>query len=313
MKRQPVLKAYNLHWIFSVDIIYLGTTIYNHMIKLFRPLFLALSIVSFTACETADQVIDYLDESLSDEEIVEGLKSALSVGTDTSTAQLGAEDGYYADLAVKLLLPTDVQTSIETFKSKSVSIAGLTVSGQTLYEGYSNSLLGINIPGLKSKEDELIKGINRAAESAASTAGPIFIDAITDITIEDGYNILFGGNSTAATSYLKGRTEVSLFNQFEPKINTALQAVKVGNSSVVDEYEDFVNQYNSILNTSVGVGTIGSLMGINTIATADLSTYSTQKGLDGLFLKISEEEADIRSNPLARVNAILQKVFSQLD
>lgn len=283
------------------------------MIKFARLSIITALSFFFASCETVDEVKDLLDTSLTDEEIVEGLKSALAIGTDTSTEQLGAEDGYYADLAVKLLLPTEVQTSIETFKSKSINLGLVTVTGEDLYNGYQNSLLGINIPGLKTKEDELIKGINRAAESAASTAGPIFIDAITGITIEDGYNILFGGDSTAATSYLKGKTEVTLFNQFEPKIDAALQAVKVGNSSVVAEYEDFVNQYNSILNTNVGVGTIGSLMGMNAIATADLSTYSTQKGLDGLFLKISEEEADIRNNPLARVNAILQKVFGQLD
>lgn len=283
------------------------------MIKFARPLLFVLGLSFFTSCETADQVIDYLDDSLTDEEIVNGLKAALSVGTDTSTAQLGAEDGYYTDLAVKLLLPTEVQNSVATFRSKSITVLGVTLTGDQLYNGYSNSLLGINIPGLKSKEDELVKGINRAAESAASTAGPIFIGAITDITIEDGYNILFGGDSTAATSYLKGKTAVTLFNEYEPKIDAALQAVKIGNTTVVDEYEDFVNQYNNILNTSVGVSTIGSLMGMNTIATADLSAYSTEKGLDGLFLKISEEEADIRSNPLARVSAILQKVFGKLD
>ncbi|WP_417591237.1 DUF4197 domain-containing protein [Owenweeksia hongkongensis] len=283
------------------------------MIKFARLAAIAAISFSFASCETADAVKDILDTSLTDEEIVDGLKSALAVGTDTSTAQLGTEDGYYADLAVKLLLPTEVQTSIETFKSKSINLGLVTITGEDLYDGYTNSTLGINIPGLKSKEDELIKGINRAAESAASTAGPIFIDAITDITIEDGYDILFGGDSTAATTYLQGRTQVTLFNNFEPKIDAALQAVKVGNSSVVDEYEDFITQYNAVLNTSVGIGTIGSLMGINAIATTDLSAYSTEKGLDGLFLKISEEEADIRSNPLARVNAILQKVFGQLD
>lgn len=283
------------------------------MLNIVRLSVIIFLLLSFAGCETTDSIDDILNSELSDEEIVEGLKSALAVGTDTSTAQLGAEDGYYADLAVKLLLPTEVQTSIETFKSKQINLGLITITGEDLYDGYNNTALGINIPGLKSKEDELIKGINRAAENAASTAGPIFIEAITDITIEDGYNILFGGDSTAATSYLQGKTEVTLYNKFEPKIDAALQSVKVGNSSVVDEYEDFIMQYNTILNTNVGVGTIGSLMGVNTIATTDLSAYSAQKGLDGLYLKISEEEADIRSNPLARVNAILQKVFGQLD
>ena len=283
------------------------------MIKLTRLPIIAAIAFSFSSCQTTDAIDDFLNTNLSDQEIIDGLKSALSVGTDTSTAQLGALDGYYADIAVKLLLPTEVQNSIESFKQKEINLGIVKITGADLYDGYSNSALGINIPGLKSKEDELIKGINRAAESAASTAGPIFIDAITDITIEDGYNILFGGDETAATTYLQGRTQATLYNNFEPKIDAALQLVKVGNTSVVDEYEDFVLQYNNVLNTSVGVGTIGSLMGINTITTTNLSEYSAQKGLDGLFLKISEEEADIRNNPLDRINAILQKVFGQLD
>tara|TARA_R110000850_G_scaffold67692_2_gene150772 strand:- start:125 stop:979 length:855 start_codon:yes stop_codon:yes gene_type:complete len=277
------------------------------------PALSLLAIFSLSSCEDVS-VDDILGSTnLTDEEIVEGLKSALIVGTDTSTATLGKEDGYYQDLAVRILLPTEVQTSITNFKAKSITYLGVTITGDQLYNGYSNPLLGINIPGLKSKEDELIKGINRAAEDAATTAGPIFVDAITDITIVDGFNILFGGDSTAATSYLKTRTQATLFNKYEPKIDASLKSVKIGNSSVVDEYEAFVQSYNNILNTSLGITTIGQLAGVNTIAAADLSVYSTERGLDGLFLKVSEEERDIRSNPLARVNAILQKVFGQLD
>jgi hypothetical protein len=283
------------------------------MKKLLFPILLLSSYVFFTSCEdvSVDDILG--NTNLTDEEIVEGLKSALAVGTDTSTANLGKEDGYYEDLAVRILLPTEVQTSIAGFKAKSFTYLGVTLTGEQLYNGYSNSLLGINIPGLKSKEDELIKGINRAAEDAAKTAGPIFIDAITDISIEDGFTILFGGDSTAATSYLRSRTQATLFNKYEPKIDASLNAVKIGNTSVVDEYESFVKAYNDLLNTNLGFSTVGQLAGVNTIATADLSVYSTERGLDGLFLKISEEEADIRSNPLARVNAILQKVFGELD
>ncbi len=282
------------------------------MKKLLLP-FSLLAIFALSSCDDVS-VEDILGSTnLTDEEIVEGLKSALKVGTDTSTSTLSKEDGYYEDLAVRILLPTEVQTSIAGFKVKSITYLGVTFTGEQLFNGYSNSLLGLNIPGLKTKEDELIKGINRAAEDAAKTAGPIFVEAITDITIEDGFNILFGGDSTAATSYLKTRTQATLFTKYEPKIDASLKAVKIGNTSVVDEYEAFVQSYNDILNTSLGLTTIGQLAGVNTIAAADLSVYSTERGLDGLFLKVSEEEADIRSNPLARINAILQKVFGQLD
>lgn len=280
-----------------------------------KTFFLSLLLIGgallFSGCETTNDFLQ--DSELTDEEIVEGLKEALKVGTDTSTATLAKEDGYYQDLAVRILLPTELQTSIAGFRTKSITYLGVTVTGEQLYNGYSNPLLGINIPGLKSKEQELVKGINRAAEDAAQNAGPIFIDAITDITIEDGFNILFGGDSTAATTYLRSKTEAALFSRYEPKIEASLQTVKIGNTSVVDEYEEFVQSYNDILTTGLGNTTIGQLAGVNTVAAADLSVYSTNRGLDGLFLKVSEEESDIRNNPLARVNAILQKVFGELD
>lgn len=274
---------------------------------------LLLSSIIISSC-SKDDINRLLDDGISDTEIADGLKEALRVGTDTSTKILSAPGGYFKDQAVKILLPDAVNQSITNFKSKSFTVLGTTITGQQLYGGYSNSLLGINIGGLQGKEDALIEGINRAAESAASTAAPIFVDAITGITINDARNILFGGDDRAATTYLQDRTSSPLFNQYEPMIDASLKSVKIGNTSVVTEYEDFVNSYNDILNTSVGVfGTIGSLMNIQTVSVTDLSAYSTQKGLDGLFLKIGEEEKDIREDPLARVSAILTKVFGQLD
>ena len=274
---------------------------------------LFLTIILTTSC-SKDDVNNIFNSGLSDEEITEGLKEALKVGTDTSTKILSATGGYLNDQAVKILLPDAVQQSITNFKSKSFTVLGTTITGQQLYSGYSNSLLGINIIGLQGKEDDLVEGINHAAEAAAATAGPIFIDAIVDITIDDAQNILFGGDNTAATSYLEDKTSTKLFNQYEPIIDASLKSVKVGSTSVVDSYEDFVNSYNDILNTNVGVfGTIESLMNIQTVTVTDLSAYSTQKGLDGLFLKIGDEEQDIRKDPLARVNTILTKVFGLLD
>src|SRR5690606_37517184 len=105
-----------------------------------------------------------------------------------------------------------------------------------------------------------------------------------------------------------------LFNEYEPKIDNALESFKIGDASVVAEYESYVADFNAIVNTSVpGFGTIGSLANVNPIPTTDLSAYATTKGLNGLFLKVSEEEEAIRKVPLVRVNDILNRVFGQLD
>jgi len=274
---------------------------------------LSLSIILiFSSCEE-DSLNDFLGNSpLSESEIAEGLKSALSVGTDTSAAKLGANDGYHGDPAVKLLLPLATQSSLETFKSKQINVGFTSISGNTIYNG--TSILGVTIPGLKFKEDELVLGINRAAEAAANEAAPIFIDAITAMSIADANDILFGGIDTAATAYLRGSSYTSLFNTYEPKIDNALQQVTVGGTSISQSYENFVADYNNTLAIGIpGFGTLGSLMNLQSISVSDLSAYSTNKGLDGLFLKIAEEEQDIRTDPLARINEILVRVFSLLD
>jgi len=41
----------------------------------------------------------------------------------------------------------------------------------------------------------------------------------------------------------------------------------------------------------------------------DLNEYVTSGALDGLFLRLAEEERQIRQNPAARTTELLKKVF----
>jgi hypothetical protein len=41
----------------------------------------------------------------------------------------------------------------------------------------------------------------------------------------------------------------------------------------------------------------------------DLDAYVTEKAIDGLFIRLGEEEAKIRNDPAARVTDLLKKVF----
>jgi len=269
---------------------------------------LAILLVNVVSCELLEDAAN--DTGSID--IAEGLKEALKVGTDTATSKLAVLDGYLKDEAVKILLPDELEAQIQKFKDFQINILGLgSISGEQIY---SAGLPAFGINSLESREEELILGINRAAETAAKEVGPIFFDAITSITITDAENILYGSD-TAATAFLIDRTYASLFNTFEPKVNAAVNSVRVGNSerSVEELYSDYVAEYNNILNTSVGLGTIGSLSNLNTISQPDISAFATEKGLSGLFLKVQEEEKSIRENPLARVTEILQDVFQLLD
>src|SRR5690348_10855798 len=47
--------------------------------------------------------------SLSTEEIVAGLREALTVGATNSSGKLSAADGFFKDAAVKILMPEEVQ------------------------------------------------------------------------------------------------------------------------------------------------------------------------------------------------------------
>lgn len=263
------------------------------------------------SCDLLDEAADQLQQP----NIAEGLKEALRVGTDTAVSKLAITDGYLKDEAVKILLPDELEEQIANFKATSVDVFGVgTLSGEDIYNAGIPEL-GIN--SLASLEEEMIVGINRAAENAASEAAPIFVDAILGITIADAENILYGPDD-AATVYLKDNTFQQLFSTYEPKIDQAINRVKVGNKSVEEVYADFVNEYNSILNKQIptsltSFSSLGELLNVETISDPDISGFATEKGLDGLFLKIQEEEANIRENPLARVTDLLEEVFGLLD
>ena len=282
---------------------------------------LTASVLSVTlfSCAALEQILSDAGTTTgttSKSNIVAGLKEALRVGVDTATSRLALSNGYFKDQAIKLLLPPSLNNSINTFKSKSINILGIgEITGAKIY---STGIPLLGIKPLSSIEDKLILGLNRAAENAAKDAGPIFGNAIKGMSIVDGNNILFGGDKTAATKYLQAKTTTALFNQYEPRIDAALKSVKVGDKSVVALYEDYVSKYNNILNKSVPTGLTGSssiaqLMNVPVIKAENLSAYSTNKGLKGLFTKVAAEESKIRTNPLNRVTSILKDVFGRLD
>ncbi|MFT6034927.1 MAG: hypothetical protein ACI9XJ_000495, partial [Marivirga sp.] len=265
-----------------------------------KILFSLIILTTISSCEFLEDSLEQVQTL----DIAAGLKEALRVGTDTATSKLAVLDGYLKDEAVKILLPDELEANINKFKAFEINIFGI---GQLTGEQVYNSgipLLGIN--SLESKEGDLIIGINRAAEAAAKEAGPIFFDAITQMTITDAEAILYGSD-TAATAYLVDKTYTALFNTFEPKVNNAIKTVLIGQKPVEELYANFVAEYNKIVNTSVPTGlfsntSIGTLANVAAISESDISAFATAKGLNGLFLKVQEEEKNIREDPFARVS-----------
>ena len=215
--------------------------------------------------------------ALTQAEIVAGLKEALKVGTNKASQQLSATNGYYGDLAVRILLPDEAQVITRNISK---------------------------LPGGQTMVDNVVRGINAAASDAASEAAPIFIDAITSMTIQDGAKILAGGN-TAATAYFKQKTRPQLKKLFASKIDASLQKKIVGNVSAQSSWNTMTTQWNNVAGSVVG-----QVAGLTTVQT-DLSDYLTDKALDGLFTKVGEQDTAIRTKASARTSAILQKAFGR--
>lgn len=160
--------------------------------------------VMLTGCDTAKQVLNQIGTTggiggvggLSNAEIVSGLKEALTVGTQRSSNQLSAVDGFFANAAVKILMPEEAKKVESTLRSV----------------------------GMGSVVDKAILAMNRAAEEATKGAGTIFVNAVRQMTITDAVNILRGGDF-AATNYFKTKTTDALTQSFKPVIENALKNV----------------------------------------------------------------------------------------
>ena len=195
-------------------------------------------------------------------EIEAGLRQALEIGTERVATKLGVTDGYWQDPAIRIPLPD--------------TLAG--VQSQLARIGQSGPL------------DDLELRMNRAAESAVPVAKDIVIDAVKGITIEDAVQLLNGGN-TAATDYLRAKSESNLKAIFTPYVEDALA------NSQAYVLLDSVVSGNPLLNAVAGD------------YRSDLTNHAVEFGLDGVFHYLAQEEQKIRENPVARTTDLLRRVF----
>jgi hypothetical protein len=242
--------------------------------------FSILSILLLNACAALQNLPISLPGMTTGEptelEIGSGLKEALNVGVSQGVEQLLKTDGYFKNELIKILMPPEA-VKVESIMRKYV-------------------------PGGDKLINDAILKMNRAAEDAANEAKPIFVNAITGMTITDAKNILFGGNSSA-TNYLKDKTLSGLTQAYSPRINNSLD--KVGASQA---WKALADPYNKFAN-SPAAALVKDAKPIN----PDLGAYVTQKALDGLFFKVQEKENDIRQNLASRTSQLLQRVFGLLD
>lgn len=246
--------------------------------------------LSFLSCDVLNTVTSSLPSGtipLTESEIVEGLKEALNIGLDNSVTSASSLDGYLKNQAIKILLPEDVKNLQSKINGNSVTSAA-----------YKTYIRKFN--GGKDLFNELITSMNKGAEKAASKAGPIFLNAVKSMSIQDARGILNGGN-TAATDYFYQATNTQLFNAFNPEVKNALNST--GANKIYKTTYDFLNYDPS----GLGLTTVGNILNVS--IEPSLDQYATNKAIGGLFYLVGEEEKEIRANPNDYGKRIIERVF----
>ena len=246
-----------------------------------RPLLL-VSVVTLTLFATPLQSADLFDRlglkkgteslsALSQDQVMSGLKEALAKGVQQAVSNLGKTDGFLKDAGVRIPMPESLR-KVER---------GLRAAGQA------------------QLADEFVTTMNRAGEQAVPEAASVLADSVRQMTAADAKAIVTSTN-TAATDYFRRTAETNLYARFLPIVKKATEA-----TGVTAAYKRMTGK--------AGLGGLGSFGGLGGASLnkdlLDLDGYVTRKSLDGLFMKIAEQEKLIRENPAARTTDLLQKVF----
>ena len=138
--------------------------------------------------------------------------------------------------------------------------------------------------------DQFVNTLNSAAEQAVPLSLEVLKTGIKNITVEDAKNILNGADD-AATQYLIRVGSPSLKEKIRPIVQKA-----TAQTGITKLYKQIYDK----------LGFAGKYLNLENY---DIDEYVTKKTMDGLFVKIAEEEKKIRDNPSARTTEVLKQVF----
>lgn len=228
-----------------------------------KTIYYALLALVMISCDQLTPLLETASSSLppTESEISQGIREALIVGAKNTVAQTSKTNGFLNNSLIKIPFPPEAAKVEQTARDL----------------------------GLDKQVDHFIETMNHGAEKASAKATDIFVSAITQMTLQDVYDIWKGDND-AATQFLKRTTEGKLKTEFRPIIKQSLDQVEV-----TKYWNPLVDNYNKIP--------------FVTKVNPNLDEYVLDETMDGLFLVIAQEEAKIRENPQARVSEILQRVF----
>jgi len=202
--------------------------------------------------------------NLSESDANAGIRTALERGANAAVASLGRTDGFLGNPLVKIELPGYLRDAAKLLRAT----------------------------GQGSKLDDLVTAMNRAAEAAVPAARPLLVNAVKNMSVEDGLKILRGGDESV-TEFFAGKTREPLHAQFLPIVTKATEKVSLA------------DKYNAVARKASGFGLVKG-------DDANIQQYVTGKALDGLYRIIGEEEKKIRRDPVGTGSALLAKVFGSL-
>ncbi len=254
----------------------------------------SLAVISLTAASCPTTLESVASEALgkngkkgtkvTNEDAIAALREALVEGAKSASSTLSAENGYFGNELLKIMLPPEAKPMVNSISK---------------------------IPQGKKLVNDVVLRLNRSAEEAAKDVVPIFRDAITSMTIGDGIAIVKGGDR-AATDYLERKTRARLRDLYRPKVDSALAKPLVMGVSAKESWKTLSTAYNKAGTVANAAARIAGEKEPMPPVNVDLAGYATDKALDGLFHMIAVEEGKIRDNPLKYASNIIQKVFGAL-
>ena len=220
--------------------------------------------------------------SVSGDETQSAVKQALELGVKKALSTLGKENGFYKNPLVKIGLPKNVQTVASTLRKV----------------------------GMGKYVDQFELSMNRAAEEAVPQTAEVLMETIKQMKVEDAKKLVMSKEPNAITKYFETHAGQKLAKRIVPIIKKHMESQNVTKyyQTMMSYYKKYGKQYSDNKYAQMAMGALGMGQGQEEEA-KDLSTYVTNKTLQGIYKMIEEQEKAIRTSAAARTTQLLQKVF----
>lgn len=232
-----------------------------------RPFMLAAAVGICAGCANVAQVLDTGAQisqaaGYSPAQLTKGVKEALTLSVSRASEQLSQEGGY-AESPYRLQLPAEVEQVSAVLKQF----------------------------GLGEQVAKVESLMNQGAEIAAAEAKSVFLQAVSEMSVDDAIGIVRGGQ-TAATDYFRAQTGTLLQQRYQEIMQNQLKQL-----GFYGQYQQFLSAY--------------KLLPVANKPNLDVEQAAVEQGIDGLFKQIAQEEIKIRQNPVEQGSLLIAGIFGK--